>query len=56
MRRITFTIQSYNLDDAHLQQLIQPGNLLIDTQYPFHGLWHRTVRQEHEGVPLAGRV
>lgn len=56
MCRIAFAIQPNNVNDAQLQLLVQPRNLLVHTQNILHRLRHRTVRQEHECVPLARRV
>src|ERR1700690_2150151 len=53
MSRLILTIQPNDLNDAHLQQLIQPGNLLINAQYPLISLRHGTMCQKHKRVPLA---
>lgn len=54
--RIILAVQPYNLNNAHLQQLIHPQNVLINPQYPLDRLWHCAMRQEHKCIPLARRV
>jgi hypothetical protein len=54
--RIVLAIQPDNLNDAHLQRLIQRPDRVVDIEDIFHRLGHRAMGQKHECITLAGRV
>jgi hypothetical protein len=54
--RVIFAVQPNDLNDAHLQQLVQSRYLIVNAQYPLDRFWHRAVGQKDERVPLARRV
>ena len=45
-----------DLNDAHLQQLVHPRDLVEHRHDVLDGLGHRALREEHERIPLARRV
>ena len=49
-------ILSDHLNDAHLEQLIQPPNSLPNAQDIIHRFVDRGVRQEDKRIPFASRV
>lgn len=56
VRRIIFTIQPDNLNDAHLQSLVQRPNRIIYRHDIFDCLGHRAVSKEYESIALAAWV
>lgn len=56
MCSLILAVQSDDFNDAHLQQLVHARDLIKYLQDVLYRLRHSTVRQEHERVPLAGRV
>ena len=56
MRRLLLTIQPNHLNNAHLQQLVHPRDLIEHRHDVLDGLGHRALREEHERIPLARRV
>ena len=56
MRRLLLAIQPNHLNNAHLQQLVHPRDLVEHRDDVLDGLGHRALREEHERIPLARRV
>ena len=56
MLGIRLAVQSNDLNNAHLQQLIHSWDLVEDLQNPLNRLGHGAVRQENECVAFACRV
>lgn len=54
--RLLLAIQPDHLNDAHLQQLVHPRNLIEHRHDPLYRLGHRTLCKEHERIALARRV
>ena len=56
VRSVRLAIQTDDLDDAHLQQLIHTRNLVEHLNDPLDRLRHGAVREEDERIPLARSV
>lgn len=53
--RIVLAVRPNNLNDAHLEQLIQRRNGIVDAKDILHGLEYG-MREENECIPFASRV
>ena len=53
---VRLAVQPYDVDDHHLEQLVEPGDLVVDLAHVLDGARHSTVGEEDERIALARRV
>ena len=53
---VRLAVQPYDVDDRHLEQLVEPGNLVVDLAHVLDGARHSTVGEEDERIAFARGV
>ena len=50
---VRLAVQPYDVDDRHLEQLVEPGDLVVDLAHVLDGARHSTVGEEDERIAFA---